>query len=123
MAKGYAIPVNEALAKFSERVRLPDIKDKYERRTAEGFSRGWSLWYDYMMAKLIENAGEWIDKEGIDKWKAVKEIVKEASQEYRKAKLGIFAKEYHTELEQAKALVEEALALIEAKKGYGGIVI
>ena len=110
--KGYVIPKSEAVKNYAEGVRDPMAKDKYVRRFREGMSNGWNIWWNYTLAKLIDQAGDWADKKGLDKWEAVKNIVRLASEDYRKAKLGMVKKLYGTELERTVALVEEALATL-----------
>jgi len=110
--KGYVRPVNEAVSRFTEGVRDPIAKKKYINRVREGFNSGWQIWWDYTLAKLIDNADDWVDKKGLDRWEAVKNIVRLASEDYRKAKLGMVVKMYGTELERTKPLVEEALAVL-----------
>lgn len=110
--KGYVPPVNEMVGRFTEGVRDPRARYKYTERMRQGFTNGWQTWWNYTLAMLIDRAGDWADKKGLDKWEAVKNIVRIASEDYRKAKLGMVVKMYGAELERTKALVEEALAAI-----------
>ena len=107
--KGYVMPKSKAVKKYVEGVK--DAKDDYRSEVRAGLD-DWKLWWNYTLGKLIEQAEDWADKEGLDKWEAVKNIVKLASEEYRKAQLGLAAIKYKPEIEASKKIVEEALAVL-----------
>ena len=107
--KGYVRPLKEAIARFTEGVRDPSSRYKYEEHMRQAFSGDWAMWYNNTMYELISNADEWIDKKGAEKVLAIADIVKRASAEYRKAKLKLFAKRAGRELAETHSLIEEVV--------------
>jgi len=107
--KGYVTSKSKATAKYVKGVK--EAKSDYKDGVRAGLDN-WKLWWNYTLGMLIANAGEWVDKEGLDKWEAVKNNIKLASQDYRKAQLGLVAIKHAREIETSRKIIEEALAVL-----------
>lgn len=118
--KGFMKSVSEALDNFTKKVGKPDSRKNYEDNTREGFSARWSLWYNNMLYSILTHYSEIAGLKGAAKVLKVAELVKESSEQYRKARMVLFAKEKGREIVRDHNLIEEA-ASASVESILGGI--
>jgi len=101
--------VEEGKKNFSEKVGK--TKRRYVRSTERGFRDKWSLWYNYMMYRLLTEYDTWSAIEDPhERALQVQEFISEASKDYRAAKVKLFAKEAAPEIRESKRMIDEVAA-------------